>query len=88
MWSQAYEPVAGSLPLSALCAALPIAALLISLAVLRLAAWKSGLIGLATAMIIAGVVYDMPLNLVASSATYGAAFGLFAARYGRLLLTR
>jgi L-lactate transport len=77
MWDQIYVPVADSLPLSAACAALPILVLLVSLGVLRLAAWKSGLLGLATAMITAGIVYRMPLGLMLSVTAYGAAFGLF-----------
>jgi L-lactate transport len=77
MWDQVYTPVAGSLGLSALVAALPIAVMLISLAVLRLAAWKSALLGLATVIVIAGAAYGMPLPLLASATLYGAAFGLF-----------
>ena len=77
MWDQVYTPVAGSLGLSALVAALPIAVMLFSLGVLRLAAWKSGLLGLATVMVVAGTVYGMPLPLLASATLYGAAFGLF-----------
>jgi lactate permease len=77
MWDQAYVPVANSLPLSAACAALPILVLLVSLGVLRLSAWKSGLTGLATAAVVAIIVYGMPLRLVLSATAYGAAFGLF-----------
>jgi len=77
MWDQVYVPVAGNLPLSAACAALPILALLISLAVLRLPAWKSGLLGLVTAILVAAFIYGMPLRLVVGSTLFGAAFGLF-----------
>jgi lactate permease len=77
MWSQGYVPLAGSLSLSAAAAALPILALLLSLGVLRLAPWKSGLIGLVTALSVALFVYGMPLPLALNSAVYGAAFGLF-----------
>jgi L-lactate transport len=77
MWDQGYVPVAGSLGWSAAVAALPIVVLLIALGVLRLSAWKSGLIGLITAMLLAAFVYGMPLPLVLSSTAYGAAFGLF-----------
>ena len=52
MWDQVYTPVAGSLAASALVAALPIAVMLFSLGVLRLAAWKSGLLGLATVIVV------------------------------------
>ncbi len=76
MWDQVYVPVANSLPLSAACAALPILILLIALGVVRMAAWKSGLLGLATACLVAKWVYGMPVPLIMSSAAYGAAFGL------------
>lgn len=77
MWDQVYTPVAGSLAASAAVAALPIAVMLISLGILRLTAWKSALLGLATVMIVAGTVYGMPLRLLAGATVYGAAFGVF-----------
>jgi lactate permease len=77
MWDQGYVPVAGSLGWSAALAALPIVVLLIALGVLRLSAWKSGIAGLVTAMLLAAFVYGMPVPLVLSSTAYGAAFGLF-----------
>ena len=77
MWDQIYTPVAGSLGLSAACAALPILALLISLGIFRVAAWKAGLLGLGTSILVALLVYGMPGRLVASATLYGAAFGLF-----------
>jgi L-lactate transport len=77
MWDQVYAPVAGSLATSTVVASLPIVVMLFSLAVLRIAAWKSGLLGLVTVMIISGTVYGMPLRLLASATLYGAAFGLF-----------
>src|ERR1700757_3142920 len=77
MWDQVYTPVAGSLAASATVAALPIAVMLISLGVLRLAAWKSALLGLATVIIVSATVYGMPMPLLASATLYGAAFGLF-----------
>ncbi|MBX5462769.1 MAG: lactate permease LctP family transporter [Steroidobacteraceae bacterium] len=77
MWDQIYLPIAGSLPLSAACASLPIVVLLIALAVLRMAAWKAGLLGLAAAALVAITLYDMPVALVLNASAYGAAFGLF-----------
>jgi len=75
MWDQVYVPVGNSLALSAACAVIPILVLFISLGILRLAAWKSGLLGLAAACIVAKAIYGMPVALVVSSAAYGAAFG-------------
>ncbi len=77
MWDQIYTPIAGSLGLSAACAALPIVALLIALGLFRMAAWKAGLLGLITAIIVALLVYGMPAKLLVSATLYGAAFGLF-----------
>ena len=76
MWQPNYTPL-GSLPLSALVAALPILALLLLLGVMRKPAWIASLIGLATAMLVAALVYGMPASRLLGAATNGAAFGLF-----------
>src|SRR5215471_8466497 len=77
MWQQTYTPIADSLTLSALVAAVPIFVLLILIGVLRKPAWIASLAGLAAAAIVAVSAYGMPLNLLASSIAFGAAFGLF-----------
>jgi L-lactate transport len=77
MWDQVYTPIQGSLGLSAACAAIPILVLLLALGVFRLSAWKSGLLGLLTSIIVAIAVYGMPVNLVLRATAYGATFGLF-----------
>lgn len=77
LWDQVYVPVAGSLAWSAAVASLPIVVLLIALAVLRLSAWKAGLLGLLTAVLLAIFVYKMPVPLALNATAYGAAFGLF-----------
>ncbi len=77
MWPHQYTPAGGSLPLSALIAILPVAALLIVLAGFRKASWIASLAGLATAFAVAVGVYGMPVSLAASSVGYGAAQGLF-----------
>ena len=77
MWQQTYDPVAGSLGLSALVAAVPVFALLFALGVLRVPAWKSSLIGLSAAVVVALFVYRMPAGLMINSVLFGAAFGLF-----------
>jgi lactate permease len=76
MWTQNYTPVADSLALSALAAALPIFVLLILIGILRKPAWIAALSGLGTALLVAIVAFGMPVDLAASSAVYGAAFGL------------
>lgn len=77
MWSQVYLPIGGSLAASSLVAALPILVMLVSLGALRLPAWISALLGLASVALIAATAYHMPLPLVLESAAYGASFGLF-----------
>ena len=77
MWQQNYTPVAGSLPLSALVAAIPIFTLLFLLGVKRKPAWIASLAGLATAVIVAAAVYGMPAGPLFSSVLMGAAFGLW-----------
>ncbi len=57
MFEQVYEPVAGSLVLSTLVALIPIAVLFVLLAVVRMAAQWASLISLATALVIAVLVY-------------------------------
>src|SRR5947199_5804777 len=77
MWPQNYEPIANSLALSALVAALPIFVLLFLLGIKRKPAWIASLAGLASAVALAALVYRMPLGVLVGAVTYGAAFGLF-----------
>src|SRR3984893_2276913 len=77
MWEQNYEPVAGSLTLSALVAAIPIVALFLMLGVWRKPAWISALGALGSALVVALTVYGMPLQLALMSTVYGAAYGMF-----------
>jgi lactate permease len=76
MWQQNYTPVADSLGVSALFAAIPIFVLLILIGVLRKPAWIAGLAGLGAAILVAASVYKMPLGALFASVTMGAAFGL------------
>ena len=77
MWQQEYLPIADSLALSTLAAAVPIFVLLLLIGVLRKPAWIAALSGLAAAAVIAIGVYGMPVGLAVSSTALGAAFGLF-----------
>ena len=76
MWQQNYTPVSGSLPLSALVAAIPIFTLLLLLGVLRKPAWMAALLGLAAAAAVALGVYGMPAGAMIGAVTNGAVFGL------------
>ena len=77
MWQHNYEPIAGSLGISALFAAIPIVVLFLMLGVFRKPAWMSALTALASGLLVSLVVYGMPAQLAFISAIYGAAFGLF-----------
>ena len=77
MYEQVYEPVAGSLALSALVAAIPIVVLFVLLAGVRVAAQWASLATLAVALVIAVLVYGMPVGLALDSTLLGAAFGMF-----------
>jgi lactate permease len=77
MYEQVYEPIAGSLALSTLVAVIPILVLFVLLAGLRLAAQWASLITLAVALVIAVLVYGMPINLALDSTLLGICFGLF-----------
>ena len=77
MWQHNYEPIAGSLSLSAPVAAIPIVVLFVMLGVLRKPAWMSALTALVSALVVALTVYGMPAKLAVLSAIYGAAYGVF-----------
>ena len=74
---QVYDPVSGSVALSALVASLPLVVLAVALAVLRVAPWKAAVVGALTAFALAWLVWGMPLGLAASAFTHGMAFGLW-----------
>jgi glycolate permease/lactate permease len=74
---QSYDPVAGSVLLSALVAALPLLVLAVLLALVRAAPWKAAVAGAATAFLLAWLAWRMPLGLAVSAATHGMAFGLW-----------
>jgi len=77
MWQQNYEPLGGSLGLSAVVAAIPILVLFYMLGVKRKPAWVAATTALAAAFVLALAVYRMPVGLAVMSALSGAAFGLF-----------
>jgi lactate permease len=75
-WQQNYDPT-GRWWLSMLVAAPPIVVLLGSLALLHIKAHYAALLGLGTALAAAIFVFHMPARLAATSAVYGAGYGLF-----------
>ena len=77
MWQQNYAPIAGSLGLSALVAAVPVLVLFVMLGVWRKPAWMAALTALAVALTIGLVVYGMPMRLALMATLTGAAYGVF-----------
>src|SRR6187401_845766 len=77
MWQHNYEPIGGSLGLSAPVAAIPIVVLFVMLGILRKPAWVSALSALVSALVVALVAYGMPVKLALIATIYGAAYGLF-----------
>src|SRR5881397_4179326 len=76
MWQQNYTPIANSLALSTLVAAIPIFVLLFLIGIRRKPAWMASLAGLGATVVLAAAVYRMPFGMLVSSVFYGAAFGL------------
>ena len=77
VFHQAYDPVAGSILLSAIVAGLPLYVLFVMLAVLRLPAWICAITSMLTAALLAWLVWGMPLGITVGAATEGMAFGLW-----------
>src|SRR6476659_1171630 len=77
MFQQDLQPVGDSLALTALCAAVPLITLFVLLGGLRLKAWVAGLISLVVALVVAVVLFGMPVGQALLAATEGAAFGFF-----------
>jgi lactate permease len=77
VYQQILDPVAHSLAWSSLVAALPLLALFVMLGGLRVTAWVASLVSLALALVIAILVYGMPLGQSLLAGTEGAAFGFF-----------
>jgi lactate permease len=75
-WTQVYQPHGGSWFASALVAAVPVAALLVSLTALRQSAPRAAAIGAAAALLVATLFVGMPWDMAAASFAFGAAYGL------------
>ena len=76
-WTQVYSPVAGNLLISALVASIPVVVLLGLLAFFHVRAHLAAIVGLVVSLLIAIVVYQMPVTLALAAAGNGAAYGLF-----------
>jgi lactate permease len=77
MYKQVLDPVGDSLLYSTLFAVVPIVALFILLGGLRLAAHVAALISLGVSILVAIIVYSMPIGQTLDAGLEGAAFGIF-----------
>ncbi len=76
-WTQDYDPIGGSLWLSAAVAVIPIVFFFIALAVLRMKGHIAALITVALAVLVAIVAYGMPTSMALAATGYGFIFGLW-----------
>jgi lactate permease len=77
MFEQILDPIAGSLVISALCAALPLVLLFVLLGVFKVKAPVAALAGLALSLVLAIVGWRMPVNQALSATAAGIFYGLF-----------
>ena len=77
MFQQILDPIAGSLVISALCAALPLVLLFVLLGVFKVKAPFAALAGLALSLVLAVVGWQMPVNQALSATAAGIFYGLF-----------
>src|SRR4051794_12220723 len=77
VYKQVYDPVSGSLGLTTIFAVLPLVTLFVLLGGLRLRAQWAALAALAVSVLVAIIVYSMPVGQALDSGVEGIAFGLF-----------
>src|SRR3954467_6012580 len=77
MYKQVLDPVGSSLFLSSLFALVPLVTLFVLLGGLKLAAHWAALLSLLAAILVAVIVYSMPVGQALDAGLEGAAFGLF-----------
>lgn len=77
MYKQVLDPVSHSLGLTSIFAVLPLVALFVLLGVLRLKAHTAALLSLLVAILVAVIVYSMPVGQAADAGLEGAAFGFW-----------
>jgi lactate permease len=77
LFHQLLTPVGNSLPLSFLIASIPIIVVLVMLGVLQRPAWQASIAGLASALIVAIAVWQMPIGMALNATAAGVAFALW-----------
>jgi len=77
VFTQPLAPIAGSLALSALLAAVPLVLLFLLLGVFKIKAWLAALIGLVSSILVAIVGWGMPAAMALSVTAEGVFYGAF-----------
>ncbi|RYV52719.1 L-lactate permease [Pengzhenrongella frigida] len=77
MFEQIIDPIAGSLVLSAICAALPLVLLFVLLGAFRVKAPQAALASLLLSIVLAVVGWKMPVGQALSATAEGLVYGLF-----------
>src|SRR5262245_31797495 len=75
-WAQDYDPLHNTF-LSTAVAAIPVVVLLGAIALGRVRIHVAAMLGLAVALLIALLIYRMPIQIATGTAMFGAAYGLF-----------
>jgi lactate permease len=76
MWTQIYNPL-GNIALSALVAGIPLIAILYMLGIRRAPGHHAAMLGTGSAVLLAIIVWGMPVSLAVSSTLLGMLFGIF-----------
>jgi lactate permease len=77
VYKQVLDPVSHSLGLTSIFAVLPLVVLFVLLGAVRMKAWLASLITLVVAILVALIVYSMPIGQAGDAALEGAVFGFF-----------
>lgn len=77
MYRPDLDSVGGSLALTSIFAALPLLTLFVLLGVLRMKAWMAALVSLLASIVVAVLVYSMPVAATIAAGAEGASFGFF-----------
>ena len=76
MYQQVYDPVADSLGLTSLLAAIPLTLMFVMLGVFKRSPQLSALVSLAATVAVATLVYPMPFSAALNSGLFGVAFAI------------
>ena len=76
MYQQIYDPVAGSLGLTSIFAAIPLTLMFVMLGVFKRSPQLSALVSLIACVAIAVLIYRMPPGVALNSGAYGVAFSM------------